>query len=54
MQISLARNLEKQVMFLYMGAWLWTQRRYDMNGRSQMQGGENWIFPKEINANRFF
>jgi hypothetical protein len=22
-----------------------------MNGRSQMQGGKNWIFPKEINAN---
>jgi len=27
---------------------------YDMNGRSQMQGGKNWILPKEINANRFF
>jgi hypothetical protein len=25
-----------------------------MNGRSQMQGDENWILPKEINANRFF
>jgi hypothetical protein len=25
-----------------------------MNGRSQMQGGKNWILPKEINANRFF
>jgi hypothetical protein len=25
-----------------------------MNGRSQMQGGKNWIFLKEINANRFF
>ncbi len=23
-----------------------------MNGRSQMQGGKNWILPKEINANR--
>ena len=23
-------------------------RRYDMNGRSQMQGGKNWILPKEI------
>jgi hypothetical protein len=22
--------------------------------RSQMQGGKNWILPKEINANRFF
>jgi hypothetical protein len=29
-------------------------RRYDMNGRFQMQGGKNWILPKEINANRFF
>jgi hypothetical protein len=36
------------------GAWLWTQRRYDMNGRSQMQGGKSWILPKEIDANRFF
>jgi hypothetical protein len=24
-----------------------------MNGRSQMQGGKNWILPKEISANRF-
>jgi hypothetical protein len=30
------------------------QRRYDMNERFQMQGGKNWIFPKWINANRFF
>ncbi len=29
-------------------------RRYDMKVRSQMQGGKNWIFPKEINAHRFF
>ncbi len=36
------------------GAWLWTLRRYDMNGRFPMQGGKNWILPKEINANRFF
>jgi hypothetical protein len=28
--------------------------RYNMNGRFQMQGGKNWILPKEINANRFF
>ena len=27
---------------------------YDMNGRSQMQGGKNWIFPNDINANLFF
>jgi hypothetical protein len=25
-----------------------------MNGRFQMQGGKNWILPKEVNANRFF
>jgi hypothetical protein len=25
-----------------------------MNRRSQMQGGKNWILPKEMNANRFF
>jgi len=25
-----------------------------MNGRFQMQGGKNWILPKEMNANRFF
>jgi hypothetical protein len=25
-----------------------------MNERSQMQGGKNWILPKEMNANRFF
>ncbi len=25
-----------------------------MNGRFQMQGGKNWILPKEMNANQFF
>jgi hypothetical protein len=30
------------------------RRRYDMNGRFQMQGGKNWILPKEMKANRFF
>jgi hypothetical protein len=25
-----------------------------MNGIFQMQGGKNWILPKEMNANRFF
>ncbi len=30
------------------------RRRYDMNGRSQMQGGKNWILPKKTHANRFF
>jgi hypothetical protein len=25
-----------------------------MNGRFQMQGGINWILPKDLNANRFF
>jgi hypothetical protein len=29
-------------------------RQYDMNRRSQMQGGKIWILPKEINANQFF
>jgi hypothetical protein len=29
-------------------------RRYDMNRRSQIQGGKYWTLPKEINANRFF
>jgi hypothetical protein len=27
-------------------AFLTAQRRYDMNGRFQMQGGKNWILPK--------
>jgi hypothetical protein len=35
-------------------AAFFVQRRYIMNGRSQMQGGKNWILPKEIDANRFF
>ncbi len=30
------------------------QRHFDMNGRFQMQGGKNWILPKEIKSNRFF
>ncbi len=30
------------------------KRRHDMNGRSQMQGGKNWILPKKTNANQFF
>ncbi len=25
-----------------------------MNGRFQMQGGKNWILPKQVNENRFF
>ncbi len=29
-------------------------RRYDMNERSQKQGGKNWILPKEVIANWFF
>jgi hypothetical protein len=29
-------------------------RRYDMNERFQMQGGKNWILPKDMIANRFF
>ncbi len=35
--------------------WTWFPlRRYDMKSRSQMQGGKNWILPKEVNANLFF
>jgi hypothetical protein len=30
------------------------QRRYEMNGKSQMQGGKSWILPKKVNANQFF
>ncbi len=29
-------------------------RRYNMNGKFQMQGGKNWILQKQINANGFF
>ncbi len=36
------------------GGWAFTLRRYDMNGRFQMQGGKNWILLKKMNANRFF
>jgi hypothetical protein len=32
----------------------WKPEAVDMNGRFQMQGGKNWIFPKEMNANQFF
>ncbi len=31
-----------------------SRRRYDMNGRFQMQGGKNLILPKDIHTNRFF
>ncbi len=33
-----------------------TLRRYDMdmNGRYQIQGGKNWILPKDVNASQFF
>jgi hypothetical protein len=31
-----------------------SHRRYDMNGRFQMQADKNWLLPKEMNANRFF
>ncbi len=34
--------------------WNGRDRRYDMNRRSQIEGGKNWILPKEINANLFF
>jgi hypothetical protein len=42
------RLLSKKVQLLSL------LKRYDINGRFQMQGGKNWIFPKEMNANRFF
>ncbi len=29
---------------------LWIADLYDMNSFSQMQGGQNWILPKEIKA----
>jgi hypothetical protein len=32
----------------------WKAEAVDMNGKFQMQGGKNWIFPKKVNANRFF
>ncbi len=59
--LSLAENLEKPLMSHY-GLWdrmegasmAMSRYRYDMNGRSQMQGGKNWILSKEINANWFF
>ncbi len=30
------------------------QRRYDMNGTFQMQGGKSWILPNEMNAHRYW
>jgi hypothetical protein len=45
-------------MIFFSSYWLQGTNRgiggYNMNGRFQMQGGKNWIFPKEMNANRFF
>ncbi len=38
---------------LIMNVFLNTYSRA-MNSWTQMQGGQNWILPKEINANRFF
>jgi hypothetical protein len=35
-------------MINYITAVFFLMRRYVMNGRSQMQGGKNWILPKEI------
>jgi hypothetical protein len=48
-----ALNYFGKIQFLPPCIWN-LQRRYDMNGRFQMQGGKNWILPKEMNANRFF
>jgi hypothetical protein len=34
---------------------LWSASRGgQLNGISQLQGGKNWILPKEMNANWFF
>ncbi len=38
----------------FVGEYGILQRRYDVNGRSHVQGSKNWILPKDINANRFF
>jgi hypothetical protein len=32
----------------HFSAQLWILRRYDMNGRVQMQEGKNWILTKDI------
>jgi hypothetical protein len=50
-----SRSHEHSISLRFLGIILRVLRgRYDMNGRSQMQGGKNWILPKEMNANRFF
>jgi hypothetical protein len=35
-------------VYTYLGDTLRVLRRFDSNGTSQMQGGKNWILPKEI------
>jgi hypothetical protein len=49
--LSLAGNLVKPLLSLY--GTEWRERGYGL-GRFQIQGGENWILPQKINANRFF
>jgi hypothetical protein len=47
-------NSDKIIYFVHRKFYGRDQRRYDMNGISQMQGGTNWILPKGMKANRFF
>jgi hypothetical protein len=49
-----------KIWYLFLSSVFWILcnhlllRRYDMNGKSQMQGGKNWILPKNVYVNRFF
>jgi hypothetical protein len=45
---------EGKFNFLFMLFCSYCTEAADMNGGFQMQGGKNWILPKQINANRFF
>ncbi len=51
LRLSLAGNLEKPLMSLY--GTEWRERGYGL-WWIQIQGGQNWILLKEMNANRFF
>jgi hypothetical protein len=48
--ISLNINIIPELLKEHSRIFCSDLRRYDMNGRSQMQGGKNWILLKEINA----
>jgi hypothetical protein len=51
---------EKKISLIYKkiqdgsGAKSYMRTNEHEHERSQMQGGKNWILPKEIKANRFF